>query len=175
MTNTLLIKPGELVDLGVYSPLEDSDSKELSVFIAKNYIHSLKCGRWGCISNSDSMMYDITDDASGDLHEVASSRGLSYLRKCSKIDEYPTVHVRLDPSGKVHCLFGIPYEGNWSKYEAAVKQLTPLFSGEETELIVQLGHIQGKNKHFMETKHLQVIRMFQVSQLVHYIKLTCFV
>ena len=164
-----LNKPGELVDLGVYSPLEESDFKELSVFIAKNYIHSLKSGRWGCVCNIDSMIYDITADTSGDLHEKASSRGLSYLRKCNKNDEYPTVHVRLDPSGQVHCLFGIPYEGNWSKYETAVKQLTPLFSGEEIELTVQHSHILGKNKHYIETKHLQVIRMFQVSQLVHYV------
>ena len=155
-------KPGEMVDLGVCSPLRKSDSKELSVFIAKNYIHSLKCGRWGFLGSDDSMMHDITDDASGDLHELASTRGLSYIRKWNEDDQSPTIHARLDPDGNVHCLLGIPYQGNWSKYESDMRQFAPLFNGQEMELTISHSHIQGNNKRSTETKHLQVIRMFQV-------------
>ena len=160
--STLGCKPGEMVDLGVCSPLRESDSKELSVFIAKNYIHSLKCGRWGFLGIDDNIMHDITDDASGDLHELAATRSLSYIRKWNQDDKSPTIHARLDPHGHVHCLLGVPYQGNWSKYESDMKQFAPLFSGQVIELTILHNHIQGNNKRSAETKHLQVIRMFQV-------------
>jgi hypothetical protein len=153
------------VDLGVCSPLREVDSKELSVFIGKNYIHSLKCGRWGFLGGNDNMIYDITDDATGHLHDMASTRGLSYIRKCNKNDEHPTIHARLDPSGRVHCLFGIPYQGNWHRYQTAFRPLLPLFAGLEVEMTILHNHfIQGNNKRFAETKHLQAIRSSQVSQ-----------
>lgn len=157
-------QPGELVDLGVCGPHQDEDSKELAVFIAKNYIHSLKCGRWGFLVDNDNIIYDLTDDITGDLRELVLTGGLSYARKSNKSTESPTLHARLDPSGKVHYLFGIPYQGSWSEFETSMKQLVPLFSGKEMEVTIFHGSFQGNNKRFIETKHLQVIRMFQVSK-----------
>lgn len=161
-----MFKPGELVDLGVCSPLKEGDQKQLSQFIVKNYIHSLKSGRWGFLGHDDNVMYDGTDEASGNLNELASAKGLSYIRKCTKNDEFPTIHARLDPSGKVHCLFGVAYQGNWSDYEVKLRQFAPLFSGQDMEVTILHGHIQNNNKRFAETKHLQVIRMFQLEEIV---------
>lgn len=157
-----LCQPGELIDIGVCSPLQERDSKELSSFIVKNYIHSLKCAPWGFLGDDDNIMHDITYDASGELHESALARGLSYVRKCNKKDDHPTIHARLDPSGKVHCLFGIPYRGSWPQYAASMNHIAPLFSGKEIEVTILRGSLLGNNKRFTETKHLQVIRMFQV-------------
>eukprot|EP00970_Alexandrium_tamarense_P013308 scaffold3337_cov204-Alexandrium_tamarense.AAC.10 len=70
-------KPEELVDLGVCSLLREGDTNSLSVFIIKNYIHSLKPG----------------SDSTGVLHEVASQRTLSFIRKCDN-DESPTQSLR---------------------------------------------------------------------------------
>eukprot|EP00804_Cyclotella_cryptica_P028220 CCRYP_014584-RA/>CCRYP_014584-RA protein AED:0.15 eAED:0.15 QI:332/1/1/1/0.57/0.37/8/455/1035 len=162
----LNFKPGELVDLGVCSPLREADKKELCVFIIKNYIHSLKCGRWAFFGNDDNVMYDATDEDSGDLHDFALTQSLSYARKCHRRGEYPTIHARLDPSGKVHCLLGVPYQGNWSEYEVRMRELAPLFSGQEMEMTILHGLIEGNNKRFAETKHLQVIRMFQLEDVI---------
>ncbi|KAL7476726.1 hypothetical protein ACHAW6_002566 [Cyclotella cf. meneghiniana] len=157
---------GELVDLGVCSPLREADQKELCVFIIKNYIHSLKCERWAFFGHDDNVVYDTTDEDSGDLHEFASTRSLCYVRKCNKTGEHPTIHVRVDPSGKVHCLLGVPYQGNWSEYETRMRQLAPMFSGQEMEMTTLNGHIEGNAKRFTETKHLQVIRMFQLEDII---------
>ncbi|KAL7484453.1 hypothetical protein ACHAW6_010092 [Cyclotella cf. meneghiniana] len=162
----LNFKPGELVDLGVCLPLREGDKKELCVFIIKNYIHSLKCGRWAFFGNDDNVVYDATDEDSGDLHELALTRSLSYVRKCNKRGKYPTIHARLDPSGKVHCLLGVPYQGNWSEYESGMRHFAPLFSGQEIEMTMLHTHMQGNAKRFTETKHLQVIRMFQLEDIV---------
>lgn len=85
----------------MYSPLKAGDSKELGAFIAKNYIHSLKVGKWGFVSNHDNVIHDPTDDISGELHESALILCLSYVRKCNNADRSPTIHARLDPSGKL--------------------------------------------------------------------------
>jgi hypothetical protein len=87
--------------LGVYSPLTEGTSKELGAFIAKNYIHSLKVGKWGFVGNDDNMVFDPTEDISGELHESALTHSLSYVRKCNNSDRSPTIHARLDPSGKL--------------------------------------------------------------------------
>ena len=150
------------MDLGVCAPYQEEDSKEVSAFIVKNYIHSLKCGRWGFLCDDDNIVYDLTDDTSGDLCESALSHSLSYTRKSNK-SESPTIHARLDPFGKVHFLFGIPYQGSWPEFEASMNVLAPLFSGKEIEVTTLHGSLHGNSpKRFTETKHLQVIRMFQV-------------
>eukprot|EP01082_Thalassiosira_pseudonana_P008126 g7634.t1 g7634 contig24:1129661-1130344(+) len=86
-------KPEELVDLGVCSLLREGDTNSLSVFIIKNYIHSLKPGSWGFVSNDGSVVCDFTGDSTGVLHEVASQRTLSFIRKCDN-DESPTQSLR---------------------------------------------------------------------------------
>ena len=147
------LKPGELIDLGVFSPLhpqsssssgcgDDDDDcehqgkKTLAAFIIKNYIHSYKPGKYGVtIATDDNYVYDITSDATGTLHEVAKQHVSSYVRCCNNKNKrgegmvYPMIHTRCDPSGAVHLLFGIPYLGNWGEYEYGMSQLVPLLMG----------------------------------------------
>ncbi|KAL3793417.1 hypothetical protein HJC23_001865 [Cyclotella cryptica] len=74
--------------------------------------------------------------------------------------------ILCNPSGKVHCLLGVPYQGNWSEYEVRMRELSPLFSGQEIEMTILHGLVEGNNKRFAETKHLQVIRMFQLEDVI---------
>jgi hypothetical protein len=105
------LKPGELIDLGVFSPLREEDRKALPSFIVKNYVHNLRPGRWAIVAgDNDDAVYDLSDDLSGDLHPVASERVLSYVHKRKK-GTHATVHARLDPAGSVHLLFGVGTRG----------------------------------------------------------------
>jgi hypothetical protein len=47
-----------------------------------------------------------------------------------------------------------------------MRHFAPLFSGQEIEMTISHAHIQGDVKRFTETKHLQVIRMFQLEDIV---------
>ena len=162
----LNLKPGELIDLGLLSPLQNEDKKSLPAFIVKNYCHHLKVGRWNVVSGEDNVVYDLTNDQTGMLHDVASKRVLSYVRKRQKGDaEVPSMHLRLDPCGQVHMLFGILYEGNWFEYEKGIQSLVPLFCGREMEVIISRYHGLG-NKQMACSKYLQSIGMFQSHDIV---------
>mmetsp|Transcript_28887 Transcript_28887/g.61539 ORF Transcript_28887/g.61539 Transcript_28887/m.61539 type:complete len:638 (+) Transcript_28887:105-2018(+) len=162
---SLNLKPGELIDLGIFSPLREEDEKTLPAYIMKNYIHQLKTGRWAVVAGRDNIVYDITDDKTGELHDAASKRVLSYIRKCTK-GERATIHARLDPSsGHVHYLFGIRYEGNWMEYESGMQELAPLFCGRTVEVTMSRQHGLGK-KGAAGSKYLQSISMFQLEDIL---------
>jgi len=159
------LKPGELIDLGVFSPLRDEDRKSLPAFVVKNYVHNLRPGRWAVVAGDDDSVYDLTDDSSGDLHAAASDRVLSYVRRRKKGSQ-ATVHARLDPAGNVHMLFGVRYSGNWTEYEGGMQQLVPIFCGGEVEVTTDSRqHGLGKNDSGME-KCLQSIGVFQTEDIV---------
>ena len=157
-------KPGELVDLGVYSPLGKEDNVGLPVFIIKNYINSFKCGRWAFLSDEDNMVYDLTTDKSAELHEYAARGVQSYVRKCSQ-DEFPMLNARRDPSGRIHYLFGIPYRGCWKDYESGMNAFIPLFSGDEMEVTISNGYGLPNRRH-TEKKTLRVIKHFQPEDIL---------
>jgi len=163
------LKPGELIDLGIFAPIgeevrREEDRKTLPAFIIKNYIHKFKISRWGVVSGRDNVIYDLTDDKTGKLHDSASKRVLSYIRKRTK-GEFPTINARIAPDMRVHLLFGIQYEGNWREYEAGMQELVPLFSGREVEVTISR-HYGFGSKHAAGSKYLQSISMFQTEDIV---------
>jgi len=167
------LKPGELIDLGIFSPLRTEDRKSLSSFAVKNYIHNLRPGRCSLIAgDDDSSVYDLTDDISGELHSIAAERVLSYVRPARRRGiqqrhnkhHQPTMHVRLDPAGKVHLLFGVRYSGSWSEYEDGMQQLVPIFCGGEVEVMSDLRGL-GK-KGVVKERYMQSFGTFQTEDIV---------
>ena len=169
------LKPGELIDLGVFSPLRTEDRKSLPSFAVKNYIHNLSPSRWALIAgDDDSSVYDLTDDISGELHSMAAERVLSYVRPARRRGiqqqqqhnkhQQPTMHVRLDPAGNVHLLFGIRYSGSWSEYEDGMQQLVPIFCGGEVEVTSDLRGL-GK-KCVISERYMQSFGTFQTEDII---------
>jgi hypothetical protein len=160
------LMPGELIDLGVFSPLRDEDRMSLPAFVVKNYVHNLRPGRWAIVAGDDDSVYDLTDDASGDLHPVASDRVMSYVRKRHKGGAQATVHARLDPAGDVHLLFGVRYSGNWTEYENGMQELVSIFCGKEVEVTTDSRQRGLRKKDAAGEKYLQSIGVFQTDDIV---------
>jgi hypothetical protein len=160
------LKPGELIDLGVFSPLRDEDRKLLPAFVVKNYVHNLRPGRWAIVAGDDDTVYDLTEDASGDLHRVASDRGMTYVRKRHKGGAQAKIHARLDPAGNVHLLFGVRYTGNWTEYENGMQELVPIFCGGEVEVTTNSRQRGLGKKDAAGEKYLQSIGVFQTEDIV---------
>jgi len=163
----IYFKPGELVDIGVFSPRRDDDTMPLASFILKNYIHSFKCGRWAFLRDEDCGAYDITDK-NAELHSEACTQIYPYIRKC-ELEDFPLIHARLDPSGKVHYLLGIPYRGCWEEFESAMHSFAPLFSGAELETTVANG-FNFTNRRHAEKSTMGIIKTFQVEDIIACIK-----
>lgn len=102
----LVLKAGELLDLGIYAPFRPEDLKEESVFLLKNFVHNLKCEEWSFDLTEPGFQYDITNDEDGELHRDAAHHVPAYVNECA-IGQCPTVHAEHDPEGVVHYLFGI--------------------------------------------------------------------
>ncbi len=158
----IYFKPGELVDIGIFSPRQDDDILPLPSFIMKNYIHSFKCGRWAFLCDEGCRAYDITGN-SAELHSEASTQIYPYIRKCEQ-EDFPLIHVRLDPSGKVHYLLGIPYRGCWEEFESGMHSFAPLFSGAELEATVANG-FNFTNRRHAEKSTISVVKTFQVDEI----------
>jgi len=104
----MVLNESEMLDLGVYAPFRSQDLKLQSVFLLKNYVHALKCEEWSFDvgGKDDSLQYDITDDYTGDIHEIAAKHIPAYVNEC-KMENTPTVHARHDPQSAVHYLLGV--------------------------------------------------------------------
>jgi hypothetical protein len=74
------------------------------------------------------------------------------------------MHVRLDPAGKVHLLFGIRYSGSWSEYEDGMQQLVPIFCGGEVEVTSDLRGL-GK-KCVISERYMQSFGTFQTEDII---------
>jgi hypothetical protein len=156
-----LLKPGELIDLGVFCPLLDSDTKPLSVFILKNYLHNFSINTYAGDGNGN--VYDLSDDARGSMHLIATKKVLSYVRSC-KETEIPTIHGGLDPSGKVHLLFGVRYHGDWNEYTSNMEEeIAPVFRGEQKEVTIAPSLMTDADR---EARHLSIIKNFGPEELV---------
>eukprot|EP00957_Ditylum_brightwellii_P197392 15038968-Ditylum_brightwellii.AAC.1 len=86
----------------------------------------------------DDHQYDITDDLSGDVHDLAKKHVLMYVNECG-INETPTIHAEFDPEGSVHYLLGVSYNGSWKDYEEGLKQMNIKAGGDEVEVFVNYG------------------------------------
>ena len=101
----LVLKAGELVDLGLYGPFRVQDKKIKAVFKAKNFIFSHICEEWAFESGDSQYQVDITDDITGDIHSEAKKRIFAYVNE-SDLDEHVCIHAEHDAEGSVHYLLG---------------------------------------------------------------------
>ena len=101
------LRKGEMLDLGVYAPFRKEDLKEECVFLVKNFIMGLKCEEWAFDTGPAPVLhqYDITDDWTGELHDVAAQHIPAYVNECT-METPPSVHAEHDPEGVVHYLLG---------------------------------------------------------------------
>lgn len=105
----LELKPGELLDLGVYAPLCLADKKLEAVFFIKNFIHARKCEEWVFDAADSRYQLDITDDVTGDIHSEAKKHIHTYVNECND-DEKVCIEAQHDPEGCVHYLLGHAHE-----------------------------------------------------------------
>jgi hypothetical protein len=124
------LKPGELIDLGIYGPLQIQDQKLEAVFFVKNFVHSHKCDVFTFDAGDNRHQLDITDDVSGELHAVAKSHVLAYVNE-SDVDRLITIKAEHDPEGSVHYLLG---HANQSQGSFVVPA-----DGSEVEVFVNYG------------------------------------
>lgn len=104
--STFVLTPGEILDIGIYAPFRRDDRKHAAVFLLKNYIHNLKCEEWAFDTTDSSYQFDITEDNTGNLHELAKSHIPAYVNECGP-DSIATVKAEHDPEGNVHYLLGV--------------------------------------------------------------------
>ena len=156
-----ILKPGELIDLGVFCPLIDSDTKPLPAFILKNYIHNFSIDSYAGDGNGN--VYDLTDDTKGTMNPVAIKKVLSYVRSSDEA-EVPTVHGGLDPSGKVHLLFGVRYRGDWEEYTSIMDaEIQPIFRGEQKEVTLARNVTTNEQQ---EARYMSALKNFGPEDLV---------
>ena len=126
---SLTLRKGEMLDLGVYAPLRKEDLKEECVFLVKNFIMGLKCEEWTFDAGQTpaSHQFDITDDWTGELHEIAARRIPAYMNEC-KMEDNPSVCAAHDPEGVLHYML-----------DARVSDLTLPADGSMVELFINYG------------------------------------
>jgi len=156
-----ILKPGELIDLGVFCPLSDSDTKPLPVFLLKNYVHNFSIDSYAGDGNGN--VYDLFEDAKGTMHLAATKKVLSYVRSCNDT-EVPTIHGGLDPSGKVHLLFGVRYRGDWKEYTSIMEEeIQPIFRGEQKEVTLARNAMINEQQ---EARYLSAMKNFGPVELL---------
>ena len=103
---SLTLKKGELLDLGVYAPFRPEDLKHKHVFDLKNFLFSSICGEWTFdTTKGDTQLFDITDDATGELHALAKRHIPAYVNETDG-KSAPSITAQHDPAGSVHYLLG---------------------------------------------------------------------
>jgi hypothetical protein len=106
-SSPFVLNIGELLDLGIYAPFRAEDKKDEHVFALKSFIHSYICEEWSFDTNHADTMFDITDDWTGELHDLARQHIPAYFNECSS-SETPTIHAEHDP-GKLFCFAWFAY------------------------------------------------------------------
>jgi len=101
---SFLLNAGDLVDLGVASPLRLEDKLPKAAFSIKNFIQSCKCEEWSHVQQDSGDILDITD-FTGDLHEFAKGTIFPYVKERNDGDCI-NVHREYDAEGSVHYLLG---------------------------------------------------------------------
>jgi hypothetical protein len=108
---SLVFEEGELLDLGVYGPLRTEDLKPNHVLIVKEFVHNWKAEAWSFGSNGkDDLVFDITDDDTGNLSKLAESNILVFTNETDG-NETPSVFAKEDPEGAMHYYLGHSYLG----------------------------------------------------------------
>ncbi|KAL3919917.1 MAG: hypothetical protein SGILL_003514 [Bacillariaceae sp.] len=156
--------PGELLDLGVYAPFRSDDVKLKHVFDLKNFLFSNICGEWTFDTvHGEKQLFDITDDATGELHDLAKRHIPAYVNETDGITP-PSITAQHDPAGSVHYLLG--------HYDVYFKELVLKADGVSREVFIDYGEnyedfrvrknysrlpkkeAEARNKELLETDHL---------------------
>jgi hypothetical protein len=114
----LTLKPGEMLDLGVYAPLNKLDVKSRHIVLLKNLLYEWQIETWTFSAHKNDLelsVYDTTDDFSGVCHEAAKRNAISYVNEIDGKGEVANVSAQYDPEGNVHYLLGhwVKNEGNF--------------------------------------------------------------
>lgn len=138
--DALVLQPDEKLDLGVYAPLQEKDRIPDSIHLVKNFIHGWCCESYSFDASSDKAIagkggeawgetFDITDDFTGDLHELARRSVLTYVNE--SVPGAETVFAKHHPSGALHYVLGQgnPKDGNFKL----------LADGKEVEIFINYG------------------------------------
>lgn len=114
--------------------------------VLKDYIHSGKAEEW-TFGNffSEEHMLDITDEITGDLHDIAKENLCSYVNETVDRKKLPqNIFAYHDLEGALHYLFGIEFSDDYSaeEYTAALNNLNQkLKSGVEFEVFIDYGEV----------------------------------
>lgn len=118
------LRPGELVDMGVYAPMRKLDRQSAHVTALKNFIHKWYCegysfnrtlggSNYSTGQEDDEGSLDITDDWTGRVHEIARCSVMPYVNETNGLhNELATVRAELDPTGAVHYMMGYGEESH---------------------------------------------------------------
>jgi hypothetical protein len=156
--------PGELLDLGVYAPFRAEDVKLKHVFDLKNFLFSNICGEWTFDTvQGEKQLFDITDDATGELHDIAKRHIPAYVNETDGMAA-PSITAQHDPAGSVHYLLG--------HYDDCYDALVLKADGVSREVFIDYGAIyedfrvrkgysrlpkkdaEARKKELLETDHL---------------------
>jgi hypothetical protein len=103
---SLVLAPGELIGLGRYAPMTESDRKPKHVFEVKNFIHGN--GPLSYVQDPnrhDGIVFDPTDDKTGSLNDAAVKNPLVRVNETDGM-EVPSVMADFDPCGGVQFFLG---------------------------------------------------------------------
>jgi hypothetical protein len=103
-----VLPEGELLSLGTYGPCSPNDCKAIHVFEVKSFIHEFAPESY-CFESKD-FFIDITDDQTGELHELASASLMCRVNETNGKD-IPCVCAERDPSGSIQYFLGHGIEG----------------------------------------------------------------
>lgn len=135
---------GTLIDLGPYAPLARGDLKSNHIALLKSFIHDGKPEMYSFSCSPDhhhhhDMVFDITDDYTGGLHESAQRHITPYVNETDG-DVDATVQAINMPSGAVHYYLGYSRGCDQSMFRLAADGVT------EVELKVDYGDSYEKNR-----------------------------
>lgn len=109
--NVFELAPGDMIDLGVYSPIRAEDRKPEFLALAKNLIHNWECESYNFEvaqheRGGEMNVLDLTADETGYLHAEARASVLPFVNEVDAREEIPSIKADYDPAGSVHYLLG---------------------------------------------------------------------
>jgi hypothetical protein len=154
------LEAGEMVDLGLYAPLRAEDQKKDCTNLIKNVIHKWKPETYSFhpperTDGSQCDVFDITDDWTGELHQLARENILAYINETNG-KSIPTILAEHDPAGCVHYLMG--------HHEKAYKSFKIPLDGPEIELFIDYGAKYEK----VRRNQCRAYRPFSLVALTHH-------
>jgi hypothetical protein len=124
------LEAGELLDLGVYAPFRIQDKKPAAAFDVKNFIQSFRCEEFAFDPRDPGYQLDITDDTTGELHDIAKQHIPAYVNESNDENDI-CIWAEHDPEGVAHYLLGHTNESA-GRFEVPV-------DGSQVEVFVHYG------------------------------------